>query len=347
MRAGFEEVLRQMPAAVMIVEAPSGRIIFRNRRAQQWREQSPTQARATKLADAGNFEIYHPDGRSYEMEDWPLIRCIRTGEVVRDEEFVYPLADGSMLLLRCDASPIYDDGGHIVAGVGLFYDITEQKLAEEQLARNTYLEENAHDAFIATDERLVVTAWNRGAEQMYGLTADEALGRDAREVVSLVMSDEQLAEALREVAEEGRLRVEQIQHRKDGTPVHIDSLTIAMRDGRGETTGYLAINRDITERKRAEEEIEAKTHQQAVVAELGLKALAGSDLQSLMDAAVVLVARTLELEYSQVVEILPDGEELLIVAGGGGGGGGGGKTKGNGGFGAPAGGRPLSQKPGG
>src|ERR671917_433901 len=225
MGAGFEEVLRQMPAAVMIVEAPSGRIIFRNRRAQQWREQSPSQARATKLADAGNFEIYHPDGQSYEMEDWPLIRCIRTGEVVRDEEFVYPLADGSVLLLRCDASPIYDDGGHIVAGVGLFYDITE--------------------------------------------------------------------------------------------------------------------------RKRAVEEIEAKTHQQAVVAELGLKALAGSDLQSLMDAAVVLVARTLELEYSQVVEILPDGEELLIVAGGGGGGGGGGKTKGNGGFGAPAGGRPLSQKPGG
>jgi PAS domain-containing protein len=119
-----------MSAAVVVVEAPSGKIIFRSRRAQQWREQSPSQARATKLADASNFEIYRPDGQPYKLEEWPLIRCISTGEEVRGEEFVYPLADGTMPLLRCDASPIYDDGGRIVAGVGLFYDITEQKSAE-------------------------------------------------------------------------------------------------------------------------------------------------------------------------------------------------------------------------
>ena len=44
------------------------------------------------------------------------------------------------------------------------------------------------------------------------------------------MSDEQLAEAPQEVEETGRLRGEQLQHRKDGTPLHVDSLTIAMRD---------------------------------------------------------------------------------------------------------------------
>ena len=109
------------------------------------------------------------------------------------------------------------------------------------------------DAFIATDERLLVKAWNKGAERMYSLTADEALGRDAREVVSLEMSDEQLAEALQEIAETGRLRVEQVQHHKDGTPIHIDSLTVALRDEQGEIRGYLAINRDITQRKKAEE----------------------------------------------------------------------------------------------
>jgi signal transduction histidine kinase len=56
--------------------------------------------------------------------------------------------------------------------------------------------------------------------------------------------------------ETGRLRVEQLQHHKDGTPIHVDSLTIAMRDEHGETTGYLTINRDITERVRAEERLE-------------------------------------------------------------------------------------------
>jgi PAS domain-containing protein len=117
-RAGFEEVLRQMPAGVVIAEAPSGKIMFVNRRAQEWTEQSPSQTRRTKLDDAGDFEIFHPDGRTYEMEEWPLMRSIRDGEEVRDEEFVYPLADGTGLLLRCNSSPVYDEEGRIVAGVG-------------------------------------------------------------------------------------------------------------------------------------------------------------------------------------------------------------------------------------
>jgi PAS domain S-box-containing protein len=88
---------------------------------------------------------------------------------------------------------------------------------------------------------------------MYGVMAEDALGRDAREVLSLQMSDEELSEALQEIEQTGRLRVEQLQLHKDGTPIHVDSLTIAMRDEHGETTGYLTINRDITERVRAEE----------------------------------------------------------------------------------------------
>jgi signal transduction histidine kinase len=73
--------------------------------------------------------------------------------------------------------------------------------------------------------------------------------------------------------------------------------------------------RDITERKEAEEEIERRTHQQAAVADLDLSALASDDLQLLMDEAVALVARTLEVEYAKIVELLPGGEELLLRAG--------------------------------
>src|SRR3954465_11719562 len=111
-RAASEEVLRQMSAAVIVAEAPSGRIIFRNRRAQQIGEQSLNRSRPTgptKLEDAGDYEIFRPDRRLYEMEEWPLLRSIRFGEEVRAEEFVYPLADGTELLIRCDSSPIYDD----------------------------------------------------------------------------------------------------------------------------------------------------------------------------------------------------------------------------------------------
>ena len=55
-------------------------------------------------------------------------------------------------------------------------DITERKRVEEQLSYHAHLLENIHDAVIATDEQFVLTAWNKGAEQMYGWTADEVLG---------------------------------------------------------------------------------------------------------------------------------------------------------------------------
>src|SRR5215207_10862821 len=442
-RAAFEEVLRQMPAAVIVVEARSGEIVFTNTEAQQWTEQVLGQRVPSELGqyrdlqDSSNFQMLHPDGRSYEVEEWPLTRSIRSGEEIRDEEIIYRLADGSRLWSRYNSSPIHNDEGRIVAGVAVVYDITEQKRSEEERAYHAYLLENIHDAVTATDERYIITAWNKGAEQMFGWRADEALGRSVYELIPTDYGDEQLEEALRELSETGVRRSEGLRYRKDGTPLYAEALTIALRGEQGEITGYLGIHRDITERKRAEEqlrfqadllgavgqaviatdlegriiywnrsaqdlygfsaeevmgrpvvditpseayleraeeimlqlragrswsgefevrrkdgtsfpamvtdtpvhdeqgnlvgvigistditerkeaeqEIERRTHQQAAVADLGLRALMHDDLQALMNEAVALVAQTLAVEYAKIVELLPGGEELLLRAG--------------------------------
>jgi PAS domain S-box-containing protein len=271
----------------------------------------------TKLEDAGDFQIFHPDGRPYEIEEWPLMRSIRDGEEVSDEEFVYPLADGSRLWLRCNSSAIYDDAGHIVAGVLLAHDITEQKRSEEQLRYHAYLLENTEDAILASDEQAVLTAWNKGAEKMFGWTAEEVLGRKVYEILPYTdYSDEQLEEALRKPAKAGRRRTEATWHRKDGAPVYAEALTIALRvEEGGKITGYLSIVQDVTQRRQAEEEIETRVRQQAAVVELGLTALATDDLQLLMDEVVACVGRTLEVEYAKIVELLPGGEELLLRSG--------------------------------
>ena len=372
------------------------------------------------------------------MEEWPLIRSITSGEDVRDEEIVYLLPDGRRSMVRYDSSPIYDEEGRIVAGVVAGYDITEQKRADKHLRYHASLLQNIHDAVIATDERYIITTWNEGAERMFGWTADEAIGRRVYELIPTDYSDEQLEEALRELAETGRRRSEGLRHRKDGTSFNADVLTIALRGEQGEVTGYLGVHRDITERKRAEDqlresnrrtedilesisdaffaldlewrytylneraldriqeakgeeltrevlmgkncwevfpetvgtrfdqelhralseqrtvefesyspplsrwvgvhaypskegltvyvqditdrkeaekEVEIRTHQQAAVADLGLRALANDNLQLLMDETAALVARILGVEYSKVVELLPGGEELLLRAG--------------------------------
>ncbi|MBA2408798.1 MAG: PAS domain S-box protein [Gammaproteobacteria bacterium] len=98
-------------------------------------------------------------------------------------------------------------------------------------------------------------AWNKGAEEMYGWRADEALGRHIWEVVPVGLSDEQRAKALRELEERGRFRTEAVTYRNYGTPVYVEGITIALRGEQeeGQITGYVNIRRDITERKRAKE----------------------------------------------------------------------------------------------
>jgi signal transduction histidine kinase len=88
----------------------------------------------------------------------------------------------------------------------------------------------------------------------------------------------------------------------------------ARHDGR---TELLATFRDLTDHRRAATELAARARQQEAVAELGRKALVDRDIPSLLEAAVDAVARTLAVDYAEVLERVPDRDELLMRAGAG------------------------------
>lgn len=79
--------------------------------------------------------------------------------------------------------------------------------------------------------------------------------------------------------------------------------------------GIVANSRDVTGHKWAEKEIEIRALQQGAIAELGLRALAETDLYVLMNEAGAMLARTLNVEYCKVLELLPDGDALLLRSG--------------------------------
>ena len=79
--------------------------------------------------------------------------------------------------------------------------------------------------------------------------------------------------------------------------------------------GIVTTYRNITERKQAALALENRIRQQANVAQLGQVALAGTDLDSLMDRAVEVIVQTLDIEFSAVLELLPDHQELRLRAG--------------------------------
>ena len=134
-------------------------------------------------------------------------------------------------------------------------DMTERKRMEVQLAYKANLLANVNDAVIASDENSNITSWNRAAELIYGWKAEEVLGRKGPELLQTQFIGVEKSEVFRQLAETGEWRGELIHHRKDGKPIHMESASIALRDEAGRITGYVAVNRDITERKKAEEQL--------------------------------------------------------------------------------------------
>ena len=176
--------------------------------------------------------------------------------------------------------------------------------------------DTAQDAIISIDPHGRITLFNRAAEKIFGYRADEVLQQN----VAMLMPSpyrEQHDQFLRNYQATGEAKaIGRIRHvearRKSGETFPIE---LSVSEARvGDTVLYSAIIRDVSERARMEATLRERMRQQEAVAELGLAAL-GSDLDALLEKAVKLVARTLDVEHCELLELLPDGTALLLRAG--------------------------------
>jgi len=114
--------------------------------------------------------------------------------------------------------------------------------------------ENSDDAIISKDVNGVITSWNRGAEMLYGYTAAEAIGQP----VTMLIPDDRLDEEpdiLSKIRRGERIdHYETVRRRKDGTAVHISLTVSPIRNAKGVVVGASKIARDISERRRAQEQ---------------------------------------------------------------------------------------------
>lgn len=182
-----------------------------------------------------------------------MARQIREKGSVREFEVRIRIKSGEEHTELFSAEIIEISGEEFI--LALVRDITEEKRANEARSRLAAIVESASDAIIAKNLDGTITAWNRGAETLYGYSAEDALGKNILIIIPPERSDEE-EEIIRRLREGATIRqFESVRVRKDGSRVQV-SLTISpIPDERGRIIGASIIARDITERKRAEEEI--------------------------------------------------------------------------------------------
>jgi PAS domain S-box-containing protein len=162
-------------------------------------------------------------------------------------------ADGVERIVHETARIFFDEQtGQPLKMVGTTHDITEQKKADETLREQAALLDKAQDAILVRDLRNTIRFWNKSAERLYGWTANEAIGRA---VVGLLYHDPAAMLAATEtVITKGEWVGEIEQWTKDGRPLMVEGRWTLVRDDLGRPKTILAINTDITQRKKLEQQ---------------------------------------------------------------------------------------------
>jgi PAS domain S-box-containing protein len=190
-------------------------------------------------------------------EEAQILARLRRGERLEHYETVRRYKDGRLIDVSLTVSPIRDGSGHIIGASKIARDITEQKKAEAAMREaHERLQEQAAVLELAPvlvrDMESRIVLWSRGAEQLYGYSKAEALGRVSHEFFQSEFAEgrEHVDEMLRHV---GQWEGELVQRKRNGERLVVASRQIVYRDSTDRPVHILEVNTDITGRKSAEQ----------------------------------------------------------------------------------------------
>jgi PAS domain S-box-containing protein len=236
----LEEVFENAPVAIIMLRLPEQVYVFANRVARELVQnqlmigltlRGAFPEVATELYDI--LDTVAATGRPYFGTE--RVVGLRAGNRLHERYFDF----------RCQ--PMYSEAGQYDAILVFALDVTDRVRARTALEEQANLLDLAHDAIMSLATDSIIEFWNHGAEEMYGWSKEEALGRNVHELLQTT-APLPLEELRHIVLSNGEWNGEQKHRNRSGQELEVWSRWVARRHNG--TSGWLEITRDITERKR-------------------------------------------------------------------------------------------------
>jgi PAS domain S-box-containing protein len=241
-------------------------------------------------------------GSSYDLVLLNYKKAVSEHRTIRWEEVTeYP---AGVKYGEVSITPVFDASGRCVNLVGTVHDITERKEAEIRIAEQAALLDHASDAILVRGLDHVVHYWNKGAQNMYGWTRQEAVGRKIIELIYVDRSD--FDRATLQCLREGVWTGELVQYTKSGRATNAHCSWTLFYDEAGRPKYILAINTDVTEKRKLESRLALSQRLES----LGF--LAGGIAHDFNNVLTVVMGNA-QLATSQLPSDHPVQEKLSII----------------------------------
>jgi PAS domain S-box-containing protein len=246
-------------------------------------------------------------------------RCpiLDLGHGVDRSERVVVAQDGRRIPILKSVVPVTFDGEEVL--LEAFLDITERREAQEEIRRLVRALEASHDAIAITDVDGPIRFVNSAFEQLTGYSLDEAMGQGVSVLESDLYPDEFYAGMWQIILSGQVWRGEITNQRKDGTTYEAQLTISPVRNDAGQIDQFIAIQRDVTQRKQLErqiqESLERRGSQVQTSTEIAQEIAGAPALGELYQGVVTLVKERFGYYHAQLFLLDEDRDRLVTVAG--------------------------------